>query len=171
MTNFDSVMVREAELADAERIARVHVESWRETYSGMLNDRYFSEEAFAHRAGFWARYLAMDPRPGQMSVAVHHGSIIGFANAGASVGPDAVHGFPVARSTTLFSIYLLAASHGAGIGRALLDAVVGQDPAQLWVLRGNARAIAFYRRNGFDFDDTEYADPADPNLVELRMGR
>jgi ribosomal protein S18 acetylase RimI-like enzyme len=153
MTGVDAVMVREAELADAERIARVHVESWRETYSGVLNDRY----------------LAVDPRPGQMSVAAQNGSIIGFANAGASVGPDAEHGFPAARSKTLFSIYLLAASHGAGVGQALLDAVVGRDQAQLWVLRENARAITFYRRNGFDFDGTEYVDPADPNLVELRM--
>jgi ribosomal protein S18 acetylase RimI-like enzyme len=38
-------------------------------------------------------------------------------------------------------------------------------------LRGNNRAIAFYERNGFAFDGTEYIDPADQNLVELRMVR
>jgi GNAT superfamily N-acetyltransferase len=171
MAVVDSAMVREAELADAENIARVHVDSWRETYSGVLSDRFFSEKAFAQRAAFWSRYLATDPRPGRMFVAVQDGSVVGFANAGASVGADAEHGFPVARPTTLFSIYVMAASHGTGAGQALIDAVAGQDPAQLWVLRGNSRAIAFYRRNGFDFDDTEYADQADPNLIERRMVR
>jgi hypothetical protein len=70
----------------------------------------------------------------------------------------------------LFSIYLLAAAHGMDTGQALHDAVVGAEPAQLWVLRGNARAIAFYLRDGFIFDGVEYTDP-DPNLVELRMVR
>jgi len=53
----------------------------------------------------------------------------------------------------------------------MLDAVLRDDPAQLWVLRGNIRAIAFYERNGFVADGTEFIDPAEPNLVELRMIR
>lgn len=171
MAKGEAWTVREAEASDADRIARVHVDCWRETYSGVLNERYFSEEAFARRAAFWARYLAMNPRPGRMFVAVQDAAVVGFANAGASVGPDAEHGFPVVRPTTLFSIYVLAASHGVGAGQSLLDGVLGQNPAQLWVLRGNDRAIAFYRRNGFDFDGTEYIDPADPHLIERRMVR
>jgi ribosomal protein S18 acetylase RimI-like enzyme len=104
-------------------------------------------------------------------VALLNETVIGFANAGDAVGPDAEHGVPPARPLHVFSIYLRASAHGVGTGQALLDAVVGDEPAQLWVLRGNARAIAFYRRNGFTFDGAEYADPADPGLVELRMVR
>jgi hypothetical protein len=40
------VTVRDALPADAAGVARVHVDSWRETYSGILEDRFFSEEAF-----------------------------------------------------------------------------------------------------------------------------
>lgn len=36
---------------------------------------------------------------------------------------------------------------------------------------GIDRAIAFYQRYGFAFDGVEYSDPADPNLIELRMVR
>ena len=47
--------------------------------------------------------------------------------------------------------------------------------ASLWYERaansGNARAISFYTRNGFAFDGIEYTDPADPNMIELRMVR
>ena len=96
---------------------------------------------------------------------------MGFANSGDSVGPDAEHGFPAARPLTLFSIYLLTDLHGTGAGQALLDAAIGDSPAQLWLLRGNSRATAFYERNGFVFDGTEYTDPTDPNLIELRMVR
>lgn len=51
------------------------------------------------------------------------------------------------------------------------DADHGFPPAQLWAFRGNTRAISFYTRNGFAFDGIEYADPVDPNMVELRMVR
>lgn len=104
-----------------------------------------------------------------MSVALQGERVIGVANAGNAIGP--VLNMAPARSLHLFSIYFLAAAHGTGAGQALHDAVVGNAPAQLWVLRGNARAIAFYTRNGFAFDGIEYTDPRDPNLVELRMVR
>lgn len=166
-----AVTVRDATASDARGIARVHVDSWRETYSGVLDERFFSEAAFDRRLQFWSRYLAMDSRPGRLAVAEQDGDILGFANAGDAVGPDAEHGFTPARPLHVFAIYVLARAHGTGVGQQLLDAVVGADPAQLWVLRGNARAISFYRRNGFAADGTEYADPADPNLVEWRMVR
>jgi len=170
MANVDA-RVRNAQIGDADGIARVHVDSWRETYAGMLSERFFTEDTFRRRVSFWERYLALDPPPGKLAVAVLDGTILGFANSGSSVGPDAEHGFPAARPLTLFSIYVMAAAHGSGAGQRLHDAVVGDQPAQLWVLRGNDRATAFYRRNGFQFDGIEYTDPADPNMVELRMVR
>ncbi|HEY8911809.1 GNAT family N-acetyltransferase [Lacisediminihabitans sp.] len=171
MSNTDSNGVRNATVADAEGIARVHVDAWRETYSGVLADHHFSEEAIGRRQQFWTRYLSLVPRPGRMVVAERDAAPVGFANSGEARGHDAEHGFPPARPLHLFSIYLLAAAHGSGLGQSMLDAVLRDDPAQLWVLRGNHRAIAFYKRNGFVVDGTEFIDPAEPNLVELRMVR
>lgn len=171
MSDHGTVTVRAPLESDAEGIARTHVDSWRETYSGVLDDRFFSEDAYARRLKFWTRYLSMDPRPGRMAVALRDGAVIGFANAGDATGPDAEHGFTPMRTLHLFSIYLLNAAHGTGAAQALLDAVVSGEPAQLWVLRGNSRAISFYRRNGFAVDGAEYIDPADANMVELRMVR
>ncbi|NNC11453.1 GNAT family N-acetyltransferase [Planctomonas sp. JC2975] len=165
-----AVEIRDAVPADAEAIARVHVDTWRETYSGVLAERYFSEEAYQDRPLMWTGYLSLRPRPGRLSVAVHDGRIVGFANAADSALPAASHGIPPARPLHLFAIYVRAAVYGTGTGRALLDAVIGDDPAQLWVLRGNERAIAFYERNGFAFDGVEYRDPAD-DRIELRMVR
>lgn len=169
MSSTDPHEVREAVASDAASIARVHVDAWRETYAGVLADHHFSEEAFIRRKQFWAGYLSLAPRPGRMVVAERGGVVVGFANSGAARGPDAEHGFPPARPLHLFSIYLLAGDHGTGLGQSTIDAVLRDEPAQLWVLRGNRRAIAFYARNGFVSDGVEFIDPSDPNLVELRM--
>ena len=163
--------VRDAVLGDEVGIARVHVDSWRETYGNLLDNRFFGQEMFERRLSFWRDYLKMSPRRGRMAVAVDAERAVGFANSGASVGPDAEHGHAVVRPLTLFSLYLVAAEHGTGVGQMLLDAAIGHEPAQLWVLAANHRAIAFYERNGFDFDGAESVDAANQALLERRMVR
>ena len=49
----------------------------------------------------------------------------------------------------LYAIYVRAAWWGTGLGQALWDAVRPDAACSLWVLEDNARAQAFYRRNGF----------------------
>jgi GNAT superfamily N-acetyltransferase len=162
---------RDAVPDDAPSIARIHVDAWRETYTGLVADDNFTESAVERRLRFWSGYLALDPRPGRMVVGGVGGGLSGFANAGLAAGPDAEHGNPPARELNLFSIYVLARDHGTGLGQLLLDAAIGDTPAQLWVLDGNDRANAFYRRNGFEFDGARAVDPTDPGLVDLRMVR
>lgn len=169
MDEHDSV--RAATLDDAAGMARVHLDSWRETYRGMLPDALLADDVYESRVRLWSGILAMDPIPGVHVVAEVGDRIVGFASAGAAAGPDAEHGHPVARPWHLYSIYLLASAHGSGLGQAMLDAAVGERPAQLWVLRGNQRAIRFYERNGFVADGATDVDPRSPSVVELRMVR
>lgn len=51
----------------------------------------------------------------------------------------------------------------------MLIAAIGEEPAFLWVLDGNQRAIAFYRRHGFELDGVTKMDPVAG--LELRMVR
>src|ERR1700761_3268586 len=163
------VQVRPATLAEADGIARVHTDSWRETYAGLVPGTYFSEQATERRRTWWAQNLSADPVVGEIWVAVRDGVVIGFASSGPAVGPDAEKGYPPARTLQLYTIYLLAAAHGTGIGQELLTGVLGDRPAQLWVAAQNSRAIAFYKRNGFAPDGIEYVDPRIDGLAELRM--
>ena len=56
----------------------------------------------------------------------------------------------------MHGLYVLDAYHGMGVGQALLDAAIGDRPALVWALGGSpTRALAFYRRNGFEPDGTE----------------
>ncbi|MHA7200304.1 GNAT family N-acetyltransferase [Arthrobacter alkaliphilus] len=69
-------------------------------------------------------------------------------------------------------LYTLRRVHGLGVGQALVDAVIGNSAAFLWVLEDNPRAQAFYRKNGFRPDGTrELLPPEWHELPEIRMVR
>lgn len=159
--NFD---VRRAEPADASDMARVHVDTWRETYRGIMKDAVLDDPGlFSWRKKFWAAALT-DRKYRQNSVAVasHEGDLVGIAmagpNSGDMNGPQQLH-----------LLYTYAAFHGSGMGAALLNAVIDPaEPATLWVADPNPRAQAFYRKNGFAADG---AVKLEDDVREVRMVR
>jgi GNAT superfamily N-acetyltransferase len=96
------------------------------------------------RAEGWRRIL-QDGRTDAF-VAELDGAVVGWATAGPGRDDDPP------RPRELEGIYVLASAHGTGAGQLLLDAAIADSLAYLWVLDGNARAEAFYRRNGFARD-------------------
>lgn len=152
--------VRAARTQDAEAIATVHATSWRETYGRFVDDPDTSGWfAVDPRIGMWRSYLEQ----GVLTtvVATIGDAVVGFA----SVQP--VDDAEAARSEELTMLYVLADAHGSGAGQSLLDAVLGERPAQLWVAADNPRAHAFYRRNGFETDGTESSFGPIPRTVRL----
>lgn len=145
--NRTSLIIRPATVDDAEGIARVHATSWRETYGRFVddsdNDPWFSVD---RRIDMWRSNLKEDASA--TVVAEDESGIIGFGAAQETHEPDA------ARPEELTMLYVLARAHGSGAGQAILDAVLGQRPASLWVAADNPRAHSFYRRNGFNADGT-----------------
>ncbi|MGO4535550.1 GNAT family N-acetyltransferase [Leifsonia sp. 2MCAF36] len=160
----EAVSVRRATVDDARAIARVHVLSWRETYAGRMPAEFLAALDIERFASRWAGILA-DGRTDAF-IAERDGEVIGWATAGAGRDDDAP------RPRELEGIYLLASAHGSGAGQQLLDAVIGDAPAYLWVLDGNARAEAFYRRNGFTRDGGATTHPVgDTSVPAVRMSR
>jgi ribosomal protein S18 acetylase RimI-like enzyme len=150
-------------LEDAAALAELHVRCWKQSYAEQLPADYFTPEQLESRRALWGRLVAdQNPRLRRV-IAQSQGELVGFALAGPGLnGADQLQ---------LYSLYSLAQCHGSGIGQALLDAVLGDEPAVLWVAQGNARATAFYRRNGFEFDGAQKTDPQLPQMIELRMLR
>ena len=70
----------------------------------------------------------------------------------------------------VIAIYLLKEYHGQKLGYTLLNKTVSMftDNAKivLWVLKGNDKAIHFYKRFGFDFNGNQKTLPFG---VELQM--
>ena len=68
------------------------------------------------------------------------------------------------------AIYVRKAWWSTGLGSRLMEVATGNQPASLWVLEGNERAIRFYRRQGFSADGV-VADEPFFGVNELRMVR
>lgn len=147
-----AVILRTPRIEDAAELGRVHQQCWVETYADFVTPEFWEHSTEARRIGMWERMLRRSEPSRRLMIAEVDGDVVGFAQAGpANVrehpGFDPVHDLEVRM------LYLVRSAHGSGIGQKLLDAVLGaDDPAQLWVAEQNARARAFYRRNGFEAD-------------------
>lgn len=160
MSKFD---IRSPTAADAAALAAVHTLCWQETYRGLVDDVILdSPTVAARREQTWMDILSHGAR-GATTVAVAEVDrvIVGVACAGEARDDDATW------QVELFVLYLQARYHGSGAGRALLDAVVGDEPASLWVANPNPRAQAFYRKAGFVADGMV----KDEGIPEIRMVR
>ena len=132
----EALVIRRARAADAAAIARVHVQSWREAYRGLVPDGYLDQLSVAAHERQWRRTFADG---GWAFVAEWEQRIVGFASGGLSRGRRDISG-------ELYLLYVLRASHGHGIGRALFDAChyelarCGHRGLLVWVLADNPRA-------------------------------
>lgn len=158
------VEVRVARPDDARGAARVQIQGWRDTYADLVSAEFlaaFDEDAATERYAGAAR-----PDRAGFQVAERAGRIVGLALAGEPrEEPDPP------RDLQLWILYVERDQHGTGIGQALLDAVLGDRPAFLWVADPNPRAQAFYRRNGFVADGARTTDPRWEDIPEIRMVR
>lgn len=143
-----SMHIRTATLADADELARVHVQAWQGAYQGILPEDFLEGLSIAQRAARWQHILQLGES--STSVAEHAGSITAFVNHGACRDPGAspLH-------AEIWALYAHPASWGKGFGRALmahaLQRLSSQGFAQvsLWVLGSNHRGRHFYERAGF----------------------
>lgn len=140
--------IREASPSDAAAIAKVHVDSWRTTYAGILPSEFLASLSYAGRERLWSEVLSIYKERNSVYVAEDEsGAIIGFASGGAEREGDAAY------SGELYAIYLPESQQRRGIGRRLTVAVArrllerGFDSMLLWVLADNP-ACEFYEALG-----------------------
>lgn len=139
-------MVRRAGVDDAAAIARVHVETWRSAYRGLLPADFLASLSETTVAERWKGMLATESN--QVYVAEEDGDVVGFASAGRErAGEEGFEG-------ELYAIYVLDRVQHRGHGRDLVRAVVaglrdlGLDNMIVWVLRDNPAGRGFYERLG-----------------------
>ena len=165
------ITLRTPAAADAPALAAVHHRCWVETYTGQVSGSFWDGFTAASLVPLWERITADDGVLRNVAMAEVEGELVGLAMA----GPSSVRehpAFPPVRDRQLFMLYVLASHHGTGAGQALLEAVAGEDPVQLWVAAENPRAQAFYRRNGFLPDGARVAgSPTADEIPVLRMVR
>lgn len=168
--------VEEFALADAAELAALHMQVWRVAYAGLISQEYLDGMQLEPRIERWRQRIVFaadteargesDGVRRRSRLARHRptGRIAGFCSVGAARDDDA----PVPQE--LSSLNVLAQFHGSGVARQLVDATLGEQAAYLWVVRQNARAIAFYDKLGFVADGgTKHDD--DLECDEIRMVR
>ena len=144
----EEIAIRAATPADAPAIGRIHVESSRETYRGLLSDNLLNSVSAVVRAAMWRGALEHE-RPILLFVAQRpSGDLVGFAGGGSSRTASLPHGAEV------YAIYVMRTAQRRGCGRRLMAALANALHARgfgslcLWVLEENAGARGFYERLG-----------------------
>jgi GNAT superfamily N-acetyltransferase len=130
-----------------------------------MSDAVLDDPGFlAARERFWTAALTDERyRENRVAVAERDGELVGIAMSGPPLDAAA------AWVRQLYVLYVYAADHGTGAGRALLEAVVDPgESAALWVADPNPRAQAFYRKHGFVADGTAQVEDG---VREIRMLR
>ena len=164
------MLIREASLTDATAIARVHVDSWRTTYAGIVPADYLANLSYARREQFWYDIFSIPTPSGCVYVAVQDtGEIVGFASGGPERSGNALY------RGELYAIYLLAPYQRQGLGRRLTMAVVqrllqcGLSSMLVWVLAANP-GRAFYATLGGQQIDEKTATIGAVPLLEVAYG-
>jgi GNAT superfamily N-acetyltransferase len=130
---------------DAGALARVHVTSWRAAYEGILPAAALARMSPRRHANRFRAQL-LHPARGEICLAAET--------------PDGLIGYAMGEArenngwAEVFTLYLLPALQGRGVGRRLLQssarALRGQGARSLviWALSANRRAGGFYRHCG-----------------------
>ena len=139
--------VRPMSRFDAQAVARLHSESWKSAYRGILRDDYLDTQVQAERGALWETRLAGPTLEAFGFVAEEDGRVVGFAYAVPQHDPT--------WGTLLDNLHVVPEMKGRGVGRALLRQVCDKqirhwpaDGIHLWVFEENLSARRFYGRLG-----------------------
>ena len=140
-----ALSVRQARPSDAADLARIYIQSWQDTYAGLLSHTLLG--AMSHKRQT-ERWLSAIRGPGSVLVADHaREGVIGLSSMGAA--RDAGLGL----EGEIYTLYVDPACLGRGIGRALLAGGFKRlrerrmQSCLIWAHAGN-NACYFYEAMG-----------------------
>jgi ribosomal protein S18 acetylase RimI-like enzyme len=161
--------VRPAQQEDIPSIARVHVDSWRTTYQGIVADSFLSGLSNLKHEDRHRRYMA---RPGTFYFVADLpvAGIVGFLSGGPERRGDSRF------AGELYAIYILNQHRRHGIGLALVQQWAASlrraalNSALVWVLADNKPAVTFYERLGGKLLGEQMIEIGGESLRELAYG-
>lgn len=160
----DKVIIKKIETdTEIREKAYVHWKSWQEAYSGIVEQKYLDEHTLEQ-----CEEMAFSSTDNTI-IAKRDGHVIGFAEYGEN------HDGDLPNTGEIGALYVLADHSGCGIGKQLLqEALVllkDYPHIAIWVLKENERAIAFYKRNGFQFDGHQGMTQIGAAAARMRLER
>ncbi|MEC0173432.1 GNAT family N-acetyltransferase [Paenibacillus favisporus] len=140
--------IRQAAYDDYPVLAKVHVESWKTTYRGMIADAYLDQLTVESRMERWKQLLSRGDKDLWTFVSEDEaGRVSGFIQGGKC--REEVAGY----DAEIYALYLLKEHQGKGHGRLLVNTLIqafrenGFGSMYVWVLKDNP-ARQFYMKMG-----------------------
>ena len=138
----------------------VHWQTWREAYDDLL-PADFQETMTLEKCRFFSQQY-----PENTLIAMDGKKVVGFISYG-NYRDETI------QAGEIIALYVLKDYYGKGVSKQLMHAAfVALDQFSeiyLWVLKENKRAISFYQKMGFTFDDQEQILKLGKPVKELRM--
>ncbi len=162
------ITIREATVDDAAGLARVHVDSWRTTYPGIVPDAHLKSLSHEHSENKWREFFATT-RPFVYVAVNSERMIVGFASGGKE--REGVPGY----DGELYAIYLLKEYQRQGIGRALVLAIAQRLAESnlysvlVWVLADNP-SRKFYEALCVKYVREKEVVIGSANLIDVAYG-
>ena len=130
-------------------MARVHVDTWRSTYGGIVPKKHLAGLSYRDRESKWFDILTTaSPNTSNFVAETESGDVVGFADGGPErEGNQTYRG-------ELYAVYVLERYQRRGVGHRLVSAVAqrlisdGMYSMLVWVLQGNGPACRFYESLG-----------------------
>jgi len=162
--------IRLASVNDIEGIARVHMESWRSTYKGIISQSYLSNLTLESRVEKWnTTFNSLNQDEVIYIIEDDFGTIVGFINGGKSREPGLQY------NSELYAIYLLKEVQGNGYGKLLFNKFNetmkqrNYQSLMLWVLEENP-SIHFYKRLGGQYITKKEIQIGEDKFTEIALG-
>ncbi len=163
-------VIRAASVDDAPGIARVHVDTWRTTYPGLVPEAYLASLSHEEGQAQWKKLIADPPSPGIFCLVAEDPDqgIVGFASG----GPARAFASGSEPDGEVYALYVLEPHQRRGIGRALVGqaarvlAEQGRRSLVIWVLAGNL-SRAFYEALGGEVTASQTLEIGGARLEEV----
>lgn len=144
--------IRRASVSDVESLSKVHTDSWRSAYRGLVPETYLAKIDPGRLAECFRKNLSTNSE--EMFLVEQETSVIGFLGLGVCRDLDCDQ----VQTGEIYGIYLHPDHWRKGIGRLLCQKGLrvlesqGYSNVVLWVLEGNQQARGFYEAMGFSTD-------------------
>ncbi|MBP9707156.1 MAG: GNAT family N-acetyltransferase [Oligoflexales bacterium] len=165
------INIRPATVNDALGIAKVHVDVWNTTYTGIISQEVLDERTYEKKRLMWKNILDEQKDVNHCFVATNIiGEIVGFIAGGTNREKEL--GF----ECEIYAIYIQKNFQHTGIGRQLFEASLeqfirnGYSSMMIWDLERNTNACKFYETMGGKVVGTKLEDFGDRKLKELAYG-
>jgi len=162
--------IRSVKSTDIKDLAKVHVDTWKTTYKGIVSDEFLQKLSYDEREKLWSTFLKEENINRFIFVVENEfGIVIGFAIGGLERTNNPSY------KGELWGIYILKEYQKKGIGKALVKKIIETllnlniTSMLVWVLKDNPYR-SFYENLGGIIVDQKPTEIGQERLIEIAYG-